>query len=112
MFSSKGPRPNSDPKPWSCTSCGDRFVREQGVHAPTSHITKFRPRAKFDHAQHNEPNPILVFFREYASDRMPRMSDLARATLASLDDLLVADDASPEQVDHARKVLARLAKGV
>lgn len=33
-----------DPKPWRCTSCSDRFVREPGIDAPTSHVTKFLPR--------------------------------------------------------------------
>ena len=37
---------NLDPKPWICTSCSDRFVREQkGL---TTHQTKFQPRAQYD----------------------------------------------------------------
>ena len=34
----------ADPKPWICTSCSDRFAREQGISSPTTHVTVYRPR--------------------------------------------------------------------
>lgn len=37
-----------DPKPWFCTSCSDRFVREQGIGSPTTHVTRFRPRPQYE----------------------------------------------------------------
>ncbi len=35
-----------DPKPWFCTSCSDRFARQQV--APTTHVTVFDPRPQYE----------------------------------------------------------------
>jgi len=73
------------------------------------------PRPEFDHPQYNEPNPILLSLRwrlKFQSDvhhpsTTPR---IARTMLAVLHKRWpFIEQASPEQITHARKVLTRLA---
>lgn len=115
MFASKTPRDlNHDPEPW---------VAPDGTRRVFSHveigIKRFDPRPEFDHVQHNEPNPILVDFRDYAKEHGDSAAlarhwtrddqqwwDVTRSTrLISVDEPV----GTPEQEDHARKVLTRLA---
>lgn len=63
------------------------------------------PRPEFDHVQHNEPNPILVSFR--SNDMNPRASDWAKWLVRP--SLGAWHHADSTHIDHARKVLTRLA---
>lgn len=55
------------------------------------------------------PNPILVYVREYHEMRFARLRDVAGSVLSAFDDLFVVEDATPDQREHARRVLKRLA---
>lgn len=120
IFSSKTPRDlNRDPLPYVWNG-----------HFPTARKrddcrTTFRvspdyerdPRPEFDHTQHNEPNPILSFILRDAVEQdaaeNPPIIDLADTARYVLEMGLEAgeyDEAhTPEQIDHARRVLTRLA---
>ncbi|WP_404474783.1 hypothetical protein [Microbacterium aerolatum] len=120
MFSSRPPF-NDDPKPWRCTSCSDRFVREQV--SPTSHVTKHQPRTKFDRPQHNPTNLILAEFRSIEAEGV--WKDVPRwASAGAWVDMIDEDPSMSRgedwgllaglphyaEIDHARRVLERLAR--
>jgi hypothetical protein len=97
IYASRTPRDlNHDPKP---------YTDESGRHATGYFSRDCRPHPEFDHVQHNEPNPILVSFR--ANDQHPdaqRWADsLRQPSLSSW------HNASPDHIEHARRVLERLA---
>lgn len=98
MFASKTPRDlNHDPEPWTGPWGEDR-------HGPIGGWSSvWSPRPEFDHVQHNEPNPILVAFR---SGKYPAGYWAHR--LAKGDLPVAVDKASTNEIDHARRVLARL----
>ena len=119
MFASKTPRdlnPHSvimtgAGTPPLCT-CGWQGRRFDGP-ILAEHI------AEFDHVQHDEPNPILVTFRRRADDETLDFWICGLDALAAfggwtewdsprhpLHSLTLATD---EQIDHARRVLTRLA---
>jgi hypothetical protein len=62
------------------------------------------PRPEFDHAQHNEPNPILVEVRRDFPKEGESYDWWAWAVSSAPD-----PSWTPEQIDHARRVLTRLA---
>lgn len=110
MFASKTPRDlNRDPLPFvtrdelryrnSCT-CG-------------CNISRHDPRPEYDRPQHNEPNPILLAFRDHVAWNwvyLPHDTTYAEdvETFDGLRDGAFLNT-TPAQVDHARKVLQRLA---
>lgn len=107
MFSSRPPF-NGDPYGWVCTegpSC-----RHSRKLAPT---TYWKPRPEFDRPQHNPTNPILEAFRDHVATQwvyLPEVSTYAEdvETFDGLrDDSFIGT--TPDQIDHARRVLARLA---
>jgi len=113
MFSSKTPRDlNHDPEPWSVGSPIDgmelRMPQEPTV---PMEWTEYDPRPEYDHAQNNEPNPIIVDFRE-DPDLSYTLSELDPENIANPDweTWPVIWDATEEQRDHARRVLERLAR--
>lgn len=122
IFSSKTPRDlNHDPKPY-VTYANDRRTDVRSAewdmqsHGEVEYVRSFDPRPEFDHVQHNEPNPILVDFREYA--RKARSAPWLAAHWTSSDETwmdittALSGDApmgTPEQENHARRVLTRLA---
>jgi hypothetical protein len=68
------------------------------------------PRPEFDHEQHNEPNPILTLFRDADN------SDRRGLAAMWVDDIAewnrqgeMGIDTTPDQVEHARRVLTRFA---
>lgn len=70
--------------------------------------TRYDPRPEFD----NNPNPILLGFRKMASGRDPKwLGYAARLELTWLDRGYgsLQAEATPEQVEHARRVLQRIA---
>ena len=89
MFASKTPRDlNHDPLPYlyASTDYTARFSHNN-LGYPYASSAIYDPRPEFDHVQHNEPNPILVAFREQRP--VPAVTEAAYL--------------------HARKVLTRLA---
>lgn len=69
VFASKTPRDlNHDPAPFVFPETGMRSAAEFGPYIP---------RPEFDHAQHNEPNPVLVAFREHVEVVSPNKGDWA-----------------------------------
>ena len=103
MFASKTPRDlNNDPVP----------------HAERGGTTVFAPRPEFDHAQHNEPNPVLIAFRE---DKVLEVPERALVWSVAIDAFgmfggwkswgkpdhphYVLTTATPEQIEHARRVV-------
>lgn len=127
MFASKTPRDlNHDPAPFVFPETGMRSAAEFGP---------YDPRPEFDHVQHNEPNPILEALRQGEREDGSPLTEVAADYLAALD--IYAhhgdkpgrvksgewSDADPfdvvtcwplqmldtDQMDHARRVLTRLA---
>lgn len=106
IFGSKTPRDlNHDPEP---------FVSHHGRHEDADPSGwdfdvefTLAPRREFDHIQHNEPNPILVEFREDFDGDMRGWG----VWLALASDEMTKDDrATIYHREHARRVLARLAR--
>lgn len=114
MFSSKPPRENNDPYPnvWDGHSQynqmrGDTDMFREGAPYNFERYS-YRPRPEFDHVQHNEPNPILVDVRDYwAHANSPIRANQVAIYLEVCD--ISAIQATPEQVEHAHRILTRLA---
>lgn len=119
IYASKTPRDlNHDPMPWAHTACGYSWCDDFGGRFQTNNGTgnEFSPRPEFDHAQHNEPNPVLTAFRqidagrgEYADwvrdfDERPEFWTRGHNGTPSR-----FPQYTPAQVAHARRVLERLA---
>ena len=108
MYASKTPRDlNHDP-----ASMADPFsgVRFSGADELLGY--EYDPRPKFDHVQHNEPNPILVAFRRDADEmKRERGWTVARTALSWDRDAFdpFVDMYDLAVLDHARRVLERLA---
>lgn len=108
-FSSKTPHDlNHDPEPfvWRATKLRTRI--KYGNEA-----IDFEPRPEFDHIQHNEPNPILVELRQaFAADhRRPRMVYIeSKLREVEYETRNGNNGWSPQMLDHARRVLTRLAR--
>lgn len=116
MFASRTPRDlNRDPHPWLDPTADPRrtpFWRTS--YRMTGMV--YEPRPEFDHVQHNPPNPILVEVR--LNCRTPEV-DGWNARIAALyyieevlPDATYAQSVrrwTAEQIDHARRVLTRLA---
>lgn len=124
MFASKTPRDlNSDPTPYvikgenntwrETVSQGEFFIANADVYAPRI-TARFDPRPEFDHVQHNEPNPILVEFRRVHN--LPHLTAAGAPWLARHWILNWHihreghDDASDAQIEHAHRVLTRIAR--
>lgn len=109
MFSSRPPF-NDDPFPfvWPEESRAARISEGplRSMFSEGDGIDLIRdPRPEFDRPQHNPTNPILASFR--ANDMNPRAADWARwLDRPSLGAWHHADAA---HIDHARRVLTRLA---
>lgn len=102
MFASRTPRDlNHDHMPWA-DPCGWR--------SSSGHIgvKTYAPRPEFDHAQHNPPNPVLVALRRYVRVTGEALKEV-RTVLYALDAGILNWGATDDQIDHARKVLTRLA---
>jgi hypothetical protein len=78
-----------------------------------SYIHGRKPRPEFDHVQHNPPNPILSAFRNDVADVfVPEEFDVAAVARSWIDGDaldLYEDMHDSSLIDHARKVLQRLA---
>lgn len=112
QYASKSPRDlNHDPMPWDYIGDGyaARFAHNSPGHVYARDAV-YDPRPEFDHAQHNEPNPILVGFREEVSQwHFVGLSDLAQNWVDWADSVGMSYDGDAE-VEHARKVLTRLSR--
>jgi hypothetical protein len=99
IFASTPPH-NTDPKPYRSGS-GIRAAEPNGI------IRNYRPRPEFDQPRAHDANPILVEFRRSSpfdvADAAAREAAWLRAPAAP------AVAATPAQIDHARRVLIRLA---
>ena len=108
MFASKTPRDLTSHAATICGRCDAEFA-EDGIYSEDEHRDYHQP------AQHNEPNPILCGMREDVDEFTKdcggaySLSDHAKFWLRCLPDQEEQDLATPEQIDHARRVLARLA---
>ena len=69
---------------------------------------KYDPRPEFDHVQHNEPNPILAYFREFLGGRIGE--DFKQEAVSLIESLEDSVGYPPEQIHHALLVLERLAR--
>lgn len=109
MFASKTPRDlNHDPAPF-LDERGSRWISPVTFQPRTF---TYSPRPEFDHAQHNEPNPILMAFRRDAEEMKRELGWDTQTTARSWgrDAFYSFVDMYPtEFLDHARKVLTRLA---
>lgn len=118
MFASKSPRDlNHDPEPWQGGVMGGRasdelMRRREAMTFQTG--WHYNPRPEFDHVQHNAPNPILTYARQYLN----REGDKAYMYGVWRDALLFRGPFSEdvkmltptsELMAHARRVLGRLA---
>lgn len=118
MFASKTPRDlNRDPLPWwhdHDELCD--VSRLSGGHLPRSATKEteddiFDPRPEFDHVQHNQPNPLLADYRLDIAhtgwrDRDPR--DWLKEVTTRYPGITIPW--RPAEMDHALRVLTRLAK--
>lgn len=109
-------RVNTDPKPYCVAEAENhendgRFtraaVRESadyywGQGGTLYHLAKFTPRPEFD----NNPNPILVAYRKHG----PQLFGGTAGWLKYAMHGTMADNVpiTPDHIEHARKVLARL----
>ena len=108
MFASKTPRDlNHDPLPYlyASTDYTARFSHNN-LGYPYASSAIYDPRPEFDHVQHNEPNPILVEFRE-ESEALGRMHPADWARTCSRE--FWGKEVSRDMLHHARRVLTRLA---
>lgn len=123
LYSSKTPRDlNHDPKPWQQPWPGQRRsnVPEKRYGDTPADAWTWNPRPEFDHAQHNEPNPILIAFRGFAGkhgmapDEVCNLAQqwVKRATYYEHRLNIRARSATKAQREHARHVLTRLAQTV
>lgn len=114
IYASMTPRyVNHDPEPW--------LGRVIGMRARDSLIGRlnhpenwdYHPRPEFNHVQHNEPNPILLAFRQDVADvfvaEQFNVEAIARSWIDGDALELFADMYPNEVLDHARRVLERLA---
>lgn len=89
--------------PWGGVS-NAAAARWGGYNHPNNTV----PRPEFDHHRHNQPNPILVAVRENWID-----GDSFAVIAENMKDAEALFEAfphvTPEVIDHARKVLTRLA---
>ena len=100
MFNSQNR--NNDPLPYLWRS-GERTAEPSRWGNRPPHI--YKPRPEFD----NNPNPILIELREVIEE-IP--TDRARTYRINSEAISRHGDAmrhTPEHIDHARRVLARLA---
>lgn len=68
------------------------------------------PRPEFDHIQHNEPNPVLVAFREHNIEAARPGSWESHATPEGWLEYTEGHYQGPREcIAHARRVLTRLA---
>lgn len=114
IFASKAPRDlNSDPKPLVCgyITRDDRHPAGTGGLCGATH----NPRAEYDHAQHNEPNPILRGARLDAASVYGSQGAAAQAYLDHINERGTVRTAAAglgvwtlDHIDHARRVLTRL----
>jgi len=106
MFASKTPRDlNADPEPWHGNQ-GDRYAYPQECGREGAEVI-FDPRPEYDHAQHNEPNWLLIAFREEPKE--PGETDAQRIAWWLGIAIPDATEASEGESDHAHRVLSRLA---
>lgn len=118
-YTSKTPRDlNHDPLPYVMYANDRRTdVRsaEWGMQSDgeVEYVRSLDPRPEFDHAQHNEPNPILLAFRQDVADvfvaEQFNVAAIARSWIDGDALELFADMYPNEVLDHARRVLERLA---
>lgn len=108
MFSSRPPF-NDDPYPnvWNGHSPRNQMRVDTDMYrrgAPYNHERySYKPRPEFDRPQHNPTNPILAKFRERSYPVAYWVHRLSKG------DLPDGVEASIEQIDHAHRVLTRLA---
>lgn len=115
MFSSRTPSDLShDPHPnvWEGHSPFNQMRADTDVYRSGSPEGVFgqmryvrRPRPEFDHVQHNQPNPILVDFRQDYDGDMRGWGVWFALWLYQEP----REIGSPEHIAHARRVLNRLA---
>lgn len=114
IFASKTPRPITQ-----CGGCGRPFVNGE----PDPRCRQwFHEWDRFEHCQHNSVNPILTAVRKDAEvthnwprslwtqdwiDVLDGYSNSWDSCAVDLDEVL--DAVTPDHIDHARKVLTRLA---
>ena len=120
QYASKTPRDlNHDPFPYQSTQSAeiglDYRVNEASLIARPEQRQAYKldPRPEFDHVQHNEPNPILLAFRRDVADvfvaEQFNVAAIARSWIDGDALELFADMYPNEVLDHARRVLTRLA---
>jgi hypothetical protein len=113
IYASKTPRDlNHDPLPWRCIGNeDDRWRIPEGGQLECDERV---PRPEFDHPQHNEPNPILTTLRLNCATPEVDGWDARIAALYFLEEVGVdnveRERATPDHVEHARRVLTRLAR--
>lgn len=123
-YTSKTPRMlNHDPHPITAGKAGGRIALwEHELLADRFPDAAHDPRPEFDHEQHNEPNPILIDFRRMIRDDWDMPEGLLWLYAGSWVDLIDEDPhmSKPDNwgpltgttqpaIDHARRVLTRLA---
>lgn len=112
IYASKTPRDlNHDPLPFA--------VKKDRASRNWMNEFRFEPRPEFDHVQHHPVNPILADVRRYREERQrlnnPKgWAHILRVFMRAADHgQYVTSDwerfTTPEMLDHARKVLTRLA---
>ncbi|MDF2506313.1 MAG: hypothetical protein K0Q52_172 [Microbacterium sp.] len=120
IFSSRTPRDlNRDPAPWVWLEHGERRGRTGGeLQLPQADgwKSRYEPRPEYEHVQHNEPNPILVDVRKFRALRLKMNNPKGWAYILRVVERAVTARAyadvtvTEEHIDHARRVLTRLAR--
>lgn len=133
----KSQQVNLDPEPWVNPKAGTRYSTEGGLlrdYLPRPEFEPTRdplpwyldgnlvaPTLRADHRrdagyvwaprreQFDTPvNRVLVFFRDYYEARMVPLAVAARNAASVVDEM--AADYTPDEIEHARRVLTRLAR--
>lgn len=111
LSSGKHAKLTTDPKPW-VHDCGDAGCDIAGKHyADRTETDILAGHPEFDRPLANPANPILVELRKAFNADIRRRELHVSEKLRELDyeERFGDNDWSPQQIDHARAVLTRLA---
>lgn len=98
---------NTDPTPWRME--GDMW-RAPHPYYRDSHFNEWDPRPEYDDSNRPQPNPLLQDFRidPFFPDVIDRARNYLEVNLSDMSLEATAWECTPDQIEHARRVLTRL----